>query len=647
MSEKDATILPAASKISRQYVQRLARLGAVVPAMQEIYESTVDSGDFNTFGPLGMVAPNAAPGAATGAAGALTGAYAYYVTPYDNNRGLEGDESAQSSTVNPAAERVTVDLTTITNEIDNPRATHWRIYRNLNGGSVYFFVAQVTVATSSYSDNNTDASISANDTLQLDNTPPSQNTYGLCLAHKGFMFYAGPYNPLGGTEYDDDFTWSKLYNPGAVPSVNRSKAERGLYGPIRAMASVGDLLVFFKQEAFIELHFQTDPSGVTGDGFAKTMNTQRGCVNGKCVANDQGTLYVMDRKGIYAYRGGQQVIELALPLMGLWKRINWAQREKFSACVSDNAIYFSVALDGESECKYILVLNKLAIYAERGPRWYLHKVDHGIRDMVEFNTTNETAATEFGFEFSPFAAFITEYGYTGVLGVGYRDMVDPQLTATGTVTSATTTTLTDSGATFTRTNEASVTVDVNGCYVRFLVEPSADRPTSTDWSQPYRITTVNSATQITVTPAMPSTPPNGTVFVIGAIPDALLHSPVMGFGMPFMGKRAGKVQLEYQPLGVDTNFGVGVKLDRRGIEGVDQTTSESNYSSTSGGRFKNVAVGGSMSTSGGLGVTNASVAARGFRLMQLVFDGTGVDKPVVIDSIAIELSEVGEGGGNG
>lgn len=650
MSQDDQQSLGTGQIISRQYVQRLARVGAVVPAMYSIIESTVDNGDFDTFDTLGLASPDNAPGVST-TTGSLTGTYAYYVTFYDNDRGVEGDESAQSGSVSPSGQGVSLDLTQITNEASVPRATHFRIYRNLNGGSTYFFVAQVTVATTSYTDNNSDASISANDTLQLDNTPPSTDTYGLCLAHKGYMFLAGPYNPLGGTAYDDDFTWSKLNNPDAYPLVNRSKVERGLHGYIRAIGATGDSLLIFKSSAIYELRFQTDPSGTTGDGSARTMNTERGAINQRCVATDQGTLYVMDRRGIYAYRGGQQVIEMAMPLKGLWKRINWAQEQKFCAVVSEEAIYFFVALDGQSECHYAFVLDKTAIYAERGPRWFLHKYDHGIRDVVAIETHDETAATEFGFEFSPFAVFITEYGYTGALGVGYRDMVDPQLDAecivVNTGSNTTTLVLTDpdgNAPVLSRTNEASSTSNVVGCYLHFPTEPDADRPTSSDWSQAYRITALSTTTStndtVTVTPSMPAAPPDGTAVVIGAIPDARYHSPVMGFGSALKGKRAGTVQLEYQPLGVTGALGVGVKLDRRGIEAITETDDESNYSSTNGGTFKQIEMGGEVDDSGGYGVANASVTTRGHRYMQLVFDGSGVDKPFTIDSVTIELIEM-------
>lgn len=635
MSSDANSSLDASTVIQRQHAARLRRVVVVLNAEDTLYESTVDSGTFDTFaGEIGIQAPNAAPTPATGAAGALTGAYSYYVQFWDNNRKVNGSESAQSSTVNPSSEKVDVDLTPITNEGSNGRVTHMDIFRNTNGGSTYYFVARVTAATTSYTDDNTDATISANDSIELDNDAPETGVYKYAVTHKSRVFLVG----------NDDFIWSKLNNADAFPLVNRTKIERGLYGDVRIAQPVGDVLVFYKDGAIYELHFDQNPSGITGDGYGKTVNVSRGSVNDSTVVNVQGTHYVMDQKGIYQFRGGANVMRLSDPLKRYWERINWAEKDKFSAVQDEDRILFFVALDRDTECHYAFVFDLQAIYLGREPRWYgPYHFDYGIRHATRQRFNDHSTTAQFGMEWKSVASFVTEYGMLGYLVCGYRDMVDPQLTAVGTVTSATTTTLTDTSASFTRTNEASATVDVWGAYVRFLTLPDADKPGSGDWSQAYRITTVNSATQITVTPAMPSAPPAGTVFVVGPIPNARFKTPLLGFGNTWAGKRAGELSLQYQPGGANFNIGYEVELDRRGAEVAGMAVDETYYSVTSGRKQHTIALGGSLDNQGRLGVKKYPMPDRHFNYAQVVLDASGVDKPAIIDAMGIDILEM-EGG---
>lgn len=637
MTQHTQSSIGTSIKTAKAYCDRLARVCMVTPYMKSITESTVSSGTFDTFNTAGIPAPDAAPSGAL-IAGGLTGAYAYYIQFWDNNRSVAGSESAQSATVNPAGQGIRV-TNNATNNAANSRVTHWDIYRNTNGGSTYYFVARVVIGTTTYDDTTADATLLGNDSIELDNDPPAADTYGLCLAHKNYMFLAGPYNGIGGTDYDDDFTWSKLGNPDAYPSVNRSKIERGKYGHIRAMAPIGDTLVFYKDSAIYELHFDTNPSGVTGDGFGKTVNAERGALNMRCVVNVQGTHYVMDRKGIYQFRGGTDMNRLSLPLDTYWKRINWDEQEKFSGVCDEDRVVWFVALDRDTECRYAFVLDMNSLYTGRDPRWYIYKFDAGIRDACRLLFGNGATVAQFGMEWKRVAAIITEYGYTGYLAAGYRDFVAPQLTAAGSVTSSTTSTVTDTGATFTRTNDASQTESVVGAYLRFVTWPSADKPGSADWSQAYRITTVNSATQVTVSPSFPSAPPAGAAYVIGAIPDARLKTPLFSFGRPDKGKRAKGAMIEFQPGGPSYTVGLEVELDRRGAVVAAETTSETYHASTASKRQISLPLGGAIAgtAAGRQGAYNAPLPDRGFRYMQLVLDGTGVDKPAIINAVVIEV----------
>lgn len=107
-----------------------------------------------------ITAPTA-PTLAVGAAGALTGSYIYCVTYYNTNG--ETACSSASSTVSPSAQRVTVTIPTST----QTPITGRKIYRSLAnatsaaaGFPTYYLVTTVADnSTTSYSDNNTDATI--------------------------------------------------------------------------------------------------------------------------------------------------------------------------------------------------------------------------------------------------------------------------------------------------------------------------------------------------------------------------------------------------------------------------------------------------------------------------------------------------------
>jgi hypothetical protein len=235
-------------------------------------------------------------------------------------------------------------------------------------------------------------------------------------------------------------------------------------------------------------------------------------------------------------------------------------------------------------------------------------------------------------EWTPVLTVLTEYGLVGALGIHYRDMVSPQLTASGNLTASTTTTITDSAATFTGNNDASDTVSVLGCYVRFLNVPAADKPGSADWSQPYRITTVNSATQITVTPAMPSAPPAATAYVIGAIPDAVYKTPQLALGGAIVRKDVRDAAIEFAPSGRPMTCRMSVSKDRRGYDPATVTASETPFSSTATRNGIDINMGGGLDA-GRVGAHMVPINARGFQYLQLAFDATGIDNPIVIDAI--------------
>ena len=108
------------------------------------------------------------------------------------------------------------------------------MYRNPSpSGSIYYRVATVAIATTTYDDSSTDATISANDTYETDNNVAAVNTYGIVDAHKSRALMLGPYDWDGGTAYDHSVAWSKTNEPWSWPTLNTMKVEPGRYGLVR------------------------------------------------------------------------------------------------------------------------------------------------------------------------------------------------------------------------------------------------------------------------------------------------------------------------------------------------------------------------------------------------------------------------------
>lgn len=652
MSQGAVTFEASTTEVAKQTTARLGRVIDVFPACKSIVESTHLSGDFDTWNDAGIPAPDTAPSVSATGSGVMSGSRAVYAVFRDSNRDRIGNPSPISNTASLSSQQLLIDLTPITNEHDNTAVTHIDIYVNLStGGAIYYYATTVVRGTSSVTINVSDATVQANDTLEIDNDAPAVETYGYAVCHKGYTFLVGPHSDVD-TEYNDDWIFSKINSADNFPLLNRVKAEPGRYGRLLCAHPSGDTLIFYKERAIYELHFDQDPSGIYGDGFAKTVNTHRGVINKRCVANVQGLHFVMDRLGIYAFAGGTAYRELATKLHHYWKRINWARSEWFTAVVGLDRVVFFVALDRDTECKHAFVLDLNAWYGKSEANWYVYEFDHGIRDACEWMIGTQDAAVDCGMEHTPVIAVLTEYGYTGYLDCGYRDFVDPQLTAYGTTTATgTTTRFVDSGATFERTNDAGSTVNITGAYVRFL-NPNADKPGSADWSQAYRITGFINSTTPVFTPAAPANVPSGTVYAIGCIPNCHLYSPVYGFQSPTMRKQIARLGVEFQPASLDSvRANLRVSMDRRATWLTRVTRDKAQYAATDRDEGVNMKLGGSPTTGGRAGCHAEPSGGEGFSNMQYIISGRlpgghALDDPVVIDAITIEgLSSAPEGVG--
>ena len=119
----------------------------------------------------------------TGATGLLSGVYSYRFTyvDVDGTEGNPGDISADSASVTNKK----IELT----DIPTSTGMNRRIYRTIEGGTVYYLVDEITDDTTTvYSDNLADSVLQdATKILQIDNFPPPKST--LIYEHKNYYFY--------------------------------------------------------------------------------------------------------------------------------------------------------------------------------------------------------------------------------------------------------------------------------------------------------------------------------------------------------------------------------------------------------------------------------------------------------------------------
>lgn len=625
---------------ARITVGKIAKVCVLLPYMKALTDTPGSANSLNVLNAAGFVVPDAAPTIAFQGTGLTGGPYAYYITFYDENTDTESNPSAQSSSLSPSNQGIRV-TNAATNNASNSRVTHWRIYRNVTGGSTYFRVATVAIATTTYDDTASDASISGNDPLQLDNTAPVVETYGFIKTFRNFALMGGPHNGRGGTNYDHRITWCKVGNIDAWPTLNETDFAPGQYGVIRNMEPAGPAMLVYKDSCIIRWIWRTDPSGIYGDGDNDVVNTLRGCINDRCVANVQGTHFVMDPEGVYATRDGATIDEISYELDTVWARINWRQRHKFSATWDQRHVWFAVALDEDEECRYLFVLDLLKVKAREGQCWAVEEYDWGWRDLCRMDCGKNTASTLYGMERKVVPAGIDERGRVHILSLGWRDGVSPELTAEAVVASSgsTTTVVKAASGTFTATNADGKTVDVKDMYLRFRDIPAGvNKVTDQDWKRAYRVTAI-SGTELTVTPAMPAAPPAGTRFFVGARPNAVLRTPQMTFGAPDKLKRLVVTRLEAQPGGMPIDMRLRMSADRMGwIEmGTTSEATQSHYTTEAGNPDITVKLGGNFTEYARRGVVEIAGSAYRAYCWQIELDATGPDRPIVIDALDFEV----------
>lgn len=225
----------------------------------------------------------------------------------------------------------------------------------------------------------------------------------------------------------------------------------------------------------------------------------RGCLNQRtwCAGGNGSTGYIMDEQGIYSF-DGENALSISEPINDLFKNtsgtvIDWTNSKWFWAeCwPTHNLVKFHVALSGDSGTRPMRAI----VYNYQLKIWWMEQYPWELGGSI-FSQISGRLRYIYAGESDLF--YLTEVGTLDGL-----DSTTESGTVRGTVTSATSTTLTDSTATF------PTAVATNLCSVCIVA--------GTGKGQRRRVSTRNSSTQITVSSAWTTTPDTTSVYQIGGI----------------------------------------------------------------------------------------------------------------------------------
>lgn len=289
----------------------------------------IDDGGTPSQRPMGLAAPTACTYAA-GGAGNLTGAFAYVATWYNASNGLESAPTPD----NQNHVLLSNAVMTVNKPTGTPATgvTHWRIYRRRTGSALtteglpgggtrsvgngtgasefFLFVAEVPVATTSYSDNVGDSSIGPK-RAPWNNYPPPHLTSSpftgpnYVAIHKGRAFYCDYRSrDVWYSELVNNFDGVRAYEYVGPESV--IELPIGEHEYVTALKSWGDALLVFTDRGVLVM--DTDELE-TLDPIIRRIPNAPGCHGAWTIQelpaslNAAGSLIYANGDGVYLFDG--------------------------------------------------------------------------------------------------------------------------------------------------------------------------------------------------------------------------------------------------------------------------------------------------------------------------------------------------------
>lgn len=439
---------------------------------------------------------------AAGAAGSPSGTYELRVS-FGNSR--TGHESSNSNT---AAATVTVtnqqiSVSNIPVSGDAQVDTRYIYVRNTANQPQFYRAGTIA--------NNVDTTVTLN-FLQADlvtvapstsaNDPPP--TLSACEWHGSRMFGVGPAEPT-------TLLYSNLGKPEGWNSNNKE-----LVNPLDGQAIIGlhsahGVLIIFKRESCVLLIGDSPASWTLQD-----LDTRIGCTSPQSIVTVDGVTYWWSDFGLVSWSGSG--------------RVRLISQELLTPSVDPTQLAYSAFT---SVCAAVDSLNRVVLFAvpdlneTRNTRIIPFSY---ILDRFEAEQWNPLDVASFGqVDDSNSNPVIFIGGYHGQLFNWWNGPNDgvPSGTSSGTVVAATSTTLTDTAATFLTAGGALI-----GRYV-YAID-------STGLTVQRRRISANTATQLTIAAAWTTTPNTTYTYKIGAI-DWQWDLNTEDFGWPFNRKRVQRM----------------------------------------------------------------------------------------------------------
>jgi hypothetical protein len=548
----------------------------------------------------GIEAATTAPTAAVGAAGVLTGNYSYHYSWLNNNTGVFGNPSLVSNTITLAAQKG--EVSAVPGSHTDPQITHWRLWRNTTGQTTtYYKVTDVAIGTTTYSDNNTDAVITANEAMPQDHDPPPSwlcypafykgrmHLFGGRIESAGTVTMAASVNVVGsGTDFKASHVGSAFVIPGDTKrytiSTVTDTTHLALTATFTGATGSGKSYKIFRSDDRSDWYwglageeeyfpaansagvFENDDDEPTGifivgsqlfaakrrhvyrllhdqdpstDGGIFEALRHRGLVNQRSVVVIGPEAFLLDEFGAYQFDGGSA----ATPIDFAINRLIQPSTEPSADRVNWT---YREKFHGVYDPKRDRVLFFVCLGSDTEPKNALVYERKRQRWSIEEYRVGITSSTVQRDSANRLRAWVgDENGCVWALGIsaGIDGAPGSSLgTLRGTATSATSTTLTDSLAAFYTTGDKLIGVPV------YIVSGTG--------AGQWRIISSNTATQLTVSAAWTTTPDATSVYRVGAI-ELQLRSKWFDL-VAGKSKTFKKLRVYFQPD--TTDYTLGVKL---------------------------------------------------------------------------------------
>jgi hypothetical protein len=308
---------------------------------------------------------------------------------------------------------------------------------------------------------------------------------------------------------------SKALFPESHPTDSWLRVLKGTGDTLKALMPYSTALIFFGEYNMEILEWDAEPTSTT-DARLNPIPGGRGALTQEVLVEHDGVVYSMDRKGVFAWRGGAPQV-ISRPVQDVIDSINFENPDRFHAHfdpINRQYVVF-VTYGSESYPQTALVYN-----VDDGT-WATHFYDRAI-------TASTALPDGQGFE-RPFIG--TTDGATWFGGIGYSDGIYPGTTMKGTVVT---------GATTTSANIAEGGLYVSGQKLAGV---------STFWKEgsEYSAITSNTTSGLTMSPAFTSAPTPGDTLFLGRI-WAVHKSKQFRVGRPLEDQKGFTLAIDFTPL---------------------------------------------------------------------------------------------------